>query len=117
LILAIEYYFAKEGDFAGMLKRTTGVNARVWAGLNEWLGSHADSAERSTDDASALARRLNQNRSLWALRGRREWGLTDASAGDFTGAVLCLPRRREKKNEERKKKDETWYGEVGESHT
>ena len=81
LILAIEYY--REEDFRGIAD-DHGVNARVWAGLNEWLLGYADSAERYTDDASALARRLNKP---FALAYAEENGaLTDGLRGDFAGA-------------------------------
>jgi tetratricopeptide (TPR) repeat protein len=81
LILAIEYY--REEDFRGIAD-DHGVNARVWAGLNEWLLGYADSAERYTDDASALARRLNKP---FALAYAEENGaLTDGLRGDFNRA-------------------------------
>src|SRR5262249_1145009 len=83
---AIEYYqkvqlSALPDDLYG------GCDALVWAGLNEWLLGYPDQALRYTDDARALARRLNNPfASVFAL------GIgvfTRGFCGDFAGAYAA----------------------------
>jgi class 3 adenylate cyclase/tetratricopeptide (TPR) repeat protein len=64
-----------------------GCDALVWAGLNEWLLGYPDQALRYTDDARALARRLNNPfASVFAL-GIGVW--TKGLCGDFAGAYAA----------------------------
>jgi tetratricopeptide (TPR) repeat protein len=75
---AIEQY--REGDFRG-IPDDAGVDTLAWAGFTEWLLGYPDQALRYTNDAHALARRLN---SPFAVAYAAAVGLfTDGWRGDF----------------------------------
>jgi len=75
---AIEHY--REGDFRGV-PDNGGVDTLAWAGFTEWLLGYPDQALRYTNDAHALARRLN---SPFAVAYAAAVGLfTDGWRGDF----------------------------------
>jgi predicted ATPase len=78
---AIEHY--REDDFRG-IHDDSGVNTRIYAGINEWLMGWPDRALRHADEARSIARRLNK--PFATAHADAIGALTYALRGDYASA-------------------------------